>query len=771
MFRFLLGQLFGRRLSTGTGTMCLPGLVGKLIIRRDRHGIPLIEAEHDRDEAFGIGFCQGQDRAFQLEILHRVARGSVAELIGPAAVPVDRLARRIGFYRSAREQLALIDSDLRDNLDAYAAGVNAGRSIVPHEMALVGGTLAPWDAADCLAIAKVLSFKLAANWDAELMRLKVLTSDGPDALRAIDHTFALSGASRESPLFPASPGAARPPAIDPLGALVGQAVDRLAQDMMEFLKWAGGGSGSNNWAIAPTRTKTGRPILANDPHLDASLPSHWYLVATRTPGHAVAGASLVGGPVVLAGHNGHIGWGLTAGLIDNTDLFVEEVDAQRQQVRFGSGWQDCRVIEETIAVKGALAVVERVLITPRGPVISPILADTPQSISLCAVWLQPAKVRGLFTLSKARNWESLRTECRFWPVAAQNLAYADTTGAIGWQMIGAAPLRKKGHGLLPMLGADPEAGWYESGLPFEELPHRLSPSCGWIATANNRQPPEGQGPYLGSDFIDGYRATTIAVVLESRHDWDIASTMRLQMDQYTAAWNELRPFVLALEDVPPELRTWDGIASADSRGATVYELWLTSMIRRVAKRFAPKSWEWVVGKSLTALTPYNFGCFRRTSHLVGLLRTQADAWREEMQAALREANHSLPWGEVRQLVIRHPLTRAGGWLGWLMGKMFNLGPVPCGGDADVINQAAVLPLAPLAPAINIASMRMVLDVGAWQNSRWVLPGGQSGNPLSPHYDDLFPLWQRGEGVPIAFTLEEMRTAAVATLELSPRAPA
>jgi penicillin amidase len=645
--------------------MCLPGLVGKLIIRRDRHGIPLIEAEHDRDEAFGIGFCQGQDRAFQLEILHRVARGSVAELIGPAAVPVDRLARRIGFYRSAREQLALIDSDLRDNLDAYAAGVNAGRSIVPHEMALVGGTLAPWDAADCLAIAKVLSFKLAANWDAELMRLKVLTSARPRRSAAIDHTFALSGASRESPLFPALPGAARPPAIDPAARLVGQAVDRLAQDMMEFLKWAGGGSGSNNWAIAPTRTKTGRPILANDPHLDASLPSHWYLVATRTPGHAVAGASLVGGPVVLAGHNGHIGWGLTAGLIDNTDLFVEEVDAQRQQVRFGSGWQDCRVIEETIAVKGASAVVERVLITLRGPVISPILADTPQSISLCAVWLQPAKVRGLFTLSKARNWESLRTECRFWPVAAQNLAYADTTGAIGWQMIGAAPLRKRGMASFRCWEPTPKQDGTNRACPSRNCPIGSRLRVVGIATANDRQPPEGQGPYLGSDFIDGYRATTIAVALESRHDWDIASTMRLQMDQYTAAWNELRPFVLALEDVPPELRTWDGIASADSRGATVYELWLTSMIRRVAKRFAPKSWEWVVGKSSTALTPYNFGCFRRTSHLVGLLRTQADAWREEMQAALREANHSLPWGEVRQLVIRASFD-AGGRLAWLV---------------------------------------------------------------------------------------------------------
>jgi penicillin G amidase len=759
VIRFLFRLLLGRRLPVTEGSLRVPGLAGKLTIRRDRHGIPLIEAQHQRDCSYAIGFCHGQDRAFQLEILHRVARGTVAALIGPAALPVDRLSRRIGFFRSAREQLTLIDADLRDDLEAYAAGVNAARSAVPHEMALLGGTMLPWEPADSLAIAKVMSFKLASNWDAELMRLKVLTTDGPEALAALDPTYA-----------------AWQPVIQPPGEPAGRAVDRLAEDVAYFLKWAGGGSGSNNWAVAPSRTTTGRPILANDPHLDAGLPSHWYLIAARGPEHAVAGATLLGGPAVLAGHNGHIAWGLTAGLVDNTDLFLEELEPDARSVRFDGMPQACEVREEVIEVKGGKPITERVLITPRGPIIGPTLVDTPQAISLCATWLRPAKVRGLFTVYKARDFAAFREECRFWPVSSQCLAYADAAGAIGWQLAGDAPRRKKGHGLLPMPGWDSGCGWYDLRVPFDDQPHGLSPACGWVATANNRLTPEGVGAYLGSDFLDGYRAEAIGAALEARHDWDVPTTMRLLTDQRAPAWGELREFVLALDEVPGELRDWDGVVSAESRGATLYELWVSSMVRRVARAIAPRSWEWVVGKGLAAITPYNFGCFRRTAHLVRLLREDTARWRGEMQAALREAEvdsldlkpgEARPWGEMRKLIMHHPLSRAPGWLGWAMSRVFNLGPVPCGGDSDVINQASVLPLEPLAPADNIASLRMVIDVGAWHNSRWVLPGGQSGNPLSPHYADQFALWQRGDGVAIAFTAGEMRTAGKATLELSP----
>lgn len=737
------------------GSTSVDGIREPLTIYRDRYGIPLVDARTEADRAFGVGFCHGQDRAFQLEILHRVARGRVAELVGPAALPLDRLARRIGFFRAAQEQWPLIDKDLRDDLEAYSAGVNAGRTIVPHELALLGGPMLPWDPIDCLAIAKVLSFKLAANWDAEMMRLKVLSSDGPAALAALDPVYA-----------------AHHPVIVPPGMAAGPALDRLTEEINTFLHWAGGGSGSNNWVVAGARTQSGRPLLANDPHLDASLPSHWYLIAARGPEQMVAGASLVGGPSVLAGHNGHLAWGLTAGLIDNTDLFIETINFDEDSVRQGESWVPCDVVQEIIAVKGSAPVTERVLITPRGPIVSPAFHDTPQMLSLCATWLRPRKVRGLFTLFRARDFASFREECRFWPVSAQSLVYADAAGNIGYQLLGDAPVRRGGPGLVPQPGSEERHTWEQELLPFEQIPHALNPPEGWLASANNRHTPEGVGPYLGSDFIDGYRAARLAQLLPSRTDWTVALFQHMQMDQRTLAWEELRPFVLSLEGVPAELRDWDGIVAADSRAALLYEIWLSSLIRRVAQRLAPQSWEWVVGRGVTALTPYNFGCYRRTSHLVRLLQQDSAAWQSEMQAALKDALATPgTWGDRRTLILHHPLSRAGGLLGRAMRQIFNLGPIPWGGDADVLNNASVLPLAPLAATDNIASMRMVVDVGRWENSRWALPGGQSGNPFSPHYRDLFALWQKGQGVPITFSVEQLSSEQHSRLELLPRTPA
>jgi penicillin amidase len=260
------------------------------------------------------------------------------------------------------------------------------------------------------------------------------------------------------------------------------------------------------------------------------------------------------------------------------------------------------------------------------------------------------------------------------------------------------------------------------------------------------------------------------------------------MDQRAPAWDEMRAIVLAAPENDADtgkalalVREWNGEAGADSPAGAVYELFVAEMVVRVAKAKAPNSWRWLVGAGLSPITPYNLGCYRRTGHLVKLLREQPAGWfdrswpaevadalamvvRRLVERTRSQDSSRWAWGAVRPLVMHHPLAQRG-LLGRALALVFNLGPVPFGGDADVINQGAVLLTDPLSPADNLASMRAVFDVGAWQNSRFVLPGGQSGNPLSPHYGDLFGLWQRGEGVAIAFTAEQMRGAAVQTLEL------
>jgi penicillin amidase len=775
LIRLVFRLLLGRRLPITSGSLQVPGLVGRVLIHRDRWGIPLIEADDPRDVPFAVGFCHGQDRAFQLELIKRVARGSLCEVVGPAALAIDRFARRVGFYHSATRQWPLLDADIRESLEAYARGATAGVTLGcprrPHEFALLGAHPTPWTPIDTLAVTKVLSFTLCANWDVELARLKVLTEDGPEALAALD------------PTYPAWQPVPLPP-----GATAGAAVDRLAQDVADLLALVKPGGGSNNWVIAGTRTATGRPILANDPHLDASLPAHWYLAAARSPAGAIAGASFVGGPSFLVGHNGHAAWGLTAGLVDNTDLFLEQVAPDGASVRQGDGHVPCPVREEVIAVKGAPSVTERVLVTPRGPVVGPALRDAPEAISLRAVWLDNLPLRGFFAVHSVRSFAEFRVAFQDWPVASQNLVYADVTGAIGWQLAGRAPRRRKGHGTVPLPGWDTAAGWEDEPVPFEEMPHLENPPSGYIATANTRPQPEGQGPFLGVDWIDGYRLSAIQQGLEGRRDWDVAATLELQTDQKAPAWDELRPLVLTAPAADPDarqaldlLRGWDGEVRADSIPAAVYELFLAELATRVARVKAPKTFSHMLGKGLSPITLYNFFCFRRTGHLVRLLRQQPEGWLASPWPAevadalasvvrqLRQLRGTDPdrwgWGALRPLVMHHPLSRRPGPMGQALATVFNLGPVPCGGDADTINQAAVLPLAPLAPTDNIASLRAVFDVGAWQNSRFVFPGGQSGNPFSPHYGDLFELWQKGEAVPIAFTADQMHGAAVATLSL------
>jgi penicillin amidase len=254
----------------------------------------------------------------------------------------------------------------------------------------------------------------------------------------------------------------------------------------------------------------------------------------------------------------------------------------------------------------------------------------------------------------------------------------------------------------------------------------------------------------------------------------------LQTDQTSLPWQEMREVVLAsLPDSPKAAawkmvwEEWDGRLSVDSYEAATFELFLAEMTKSVTKAKAPRSYEWALGKRPGPLNPYNFFCFRRVGHLSRLLREQpvgwfARPWSEEAAAAFHRAARDVVgmpglWGDLRKLIMHHPLGRK-----WYLAPVFNFPAVPCGGDTDTINQASVLPLDPLAPADNIASLRAVFDVGAWENCRFVLPAGQSGNPLSPHYADLFPLWQRGDGVPIAWSPEAVRAATMSTLTLTPQ---
>jgi len=759
MLRTAMGWLLGKRLPVTTGELNVPSLRAAVTIRRDATGIPHIEAASDHDAWFALGFCQAQDRAFQLESTLRVCRGTLSEMVGSEGVPIDRMSRRIGFHRSAVLQLSVLADDVRELIDAFVGGVNAGQKLglpnKPHELAILGGELTPWTGADVIAFLKFTSFLLPSNWDAELARLKIVTADGPDALAALDP----AGINSPGQTFNGSPAV----------------IAALQTDLAAFQSFAKPGGGSNNWVIAGSRTASGKPLLASDPHLGPTLPSPWYLAHVRTPAWAVAGATFAGCPTVVIGHNEEAAWGVTAGLQDNADLFLETLTGNETKLR------------ETIVVKGGADVIEDVIVTPRGPIISPLLPGLTQAISLQAVWLKALPVRGFLFAQLETTFEEFRKPFAEWPLLPLNLVYVDKSGTIAYQLCGQTPTRKVGYGLMPRPAVGDDTNWGDL-IPFDAMPRLVNPSAGYHGTANFA--PETD-VWLGADFIDHYRTATILDELGKKGEgWSVDLCRELQLNLRCLPWEQIRDTVLKLAtpDDEPRLReafellaAWDGHVTADSPAAAIYELFLADLIVRSAQAKAPNSWLDAVGGDGSELLGQSLFGDRRTGVVVKLILDQPVGWfAQGWPAILRDTlsktithlyNHHGPgpqwwhWGDLRPLHLTHILFGKHHWLG----PIFNAKPVPIGGDGNTISQAGARPASPTDPTHNMANLRIVMDPSDWSNSRYVLAGGQSGNPFSPHFDDHFNLWQRGDAAPMAWTADEVLRATKTTLRLTPGA--
>jgi penicillin amidase len=766
-------RLLGKRLPLTRGRLEVEGINERVVIHRDRFGVPHIEAGNDADAWYALGFCHGQDRPFQIETRLRVVRGTLSELIGPDGLTIDRLCRRIGIRRHGDRLVAALDDHHRALAAAYAAGVTAGAGIGlrrrPHPFVLLRSRPSRYEAADALGFLCLQAFLLAANWDVELARLQILAADGPEALKALD------------PAYPEWL-----PVCDRPGEAAGTTASLLAEDVAKLAAAIGVTGASNIWALASSRTATGRPILANDPHLAPLLPPHWYLVHLSTPEWSLAGASLAGTPAVAAGHNGHVAWGITASLTDNTDLFLEELGPDGHSVRREDDYVPCEIRRETIHVKGGAPEEIEVLITDRGPIVGPALNGEFSALSMAATWLQPRPLGAIFEMGRLRSFSGLRALFSDWAALPVTFGFADADGTIGIQYVGNLPIRRRGNGALPLAAADPRNGWEDGLLPFEELPHAVDPQTGYVVSANNL--PSADAP-LGYDYLDGYRAARISEVLEARRDWDLPSTLALQMDRHSIPWRELGRIVLTALENEPELATarallsdWDGEVAPDSPSAALFELFIAEMTRAVAEAKAPRSAEWSLGKGFTPLVPLNTFVVRRVSHLVRLLGKRPQGWFPNgweaaicgaVQRAVQRLNaehgpepRSWAWGEIRPLTLVHPLgTRRP------LDRVFNLGPVPYGGDANTVNPAPVDPRRPTGnPEFAVASLRMVIDVGKWEYSRFVIPAGQSGNPFSPHYSDQLKLWRVGDALPIAWSRQAVHRATWATLTLEPSMP-
>ncbi|MDX6749350.1 penicillin acylase family protein [Geminicoccaceae bacterium 1502E] len=724
------------------GELVAAGLEAPVRILRDRHAVPLIEAESEHDAWAALGFVHAQDRLWQMEMQRRTGQGRLAEILGPEALPVDRFMRTLGLRDAAEAGVAHLSPDGRRLLEAYAAGVNAfldqGGRLLPPEFLLLRHRPEPWRVADSLVFARLMALQLAGNWRQELVRAALVRRLPADLL---------------ADLWPD-----RPPEgpVTLSGSLPPE--ERLVELAMLGDGASSAGLGSNIFALAGSRTASGAPLLASDPHLPLRSPGLWYLARLEAPGLAVMGGTMPGLPAVIIGRNRDVAWGFTTTNADTEDLFLERPDpADPLRYLAPGGALAFETREELIAVRGEAPVRHVVRATRHGPVISDLPGlEAPEADLLALAWtaLDPTDttVEAGFAMARARSGEELQRALRLFRSPVQNAAWADRQ-KIGFAVAGAIPVRRGGDGRLPVPGWTGEADWLGTLAP-EVLPQASGPASGLFINANNKVVDRDYPHLITADWDSPLRARRLERLLAGRRGIGREEAAAAQLDLHSPLAAALLPLLRAVapagaaeDELLAALRAWDGHMAPEAPEPLVFAAWQEAFARAMA--------EDELGDALFELRP------RRDDFLQRVVAGR-QAWCDDVRtaavencdelaaAALRRVLPALRerygedwrawrWADAHRAVMAHqPFAQAP-----MLERIFGI-EVPDGGDSstlDVAHYRAQGPAGPF-PTVHAAGLRMIADL-AGDSALFITATGQSGHPLSPHHDDLARLWGQG----------------------------
>jgi penicillin amidase len=736
----------------------LPGLLAPGSITIDHWGIPHIRAASPRDAFFLQGYAVARDRLWQIDLWRKRGLGRLAASFGPDFVAQDRASRLLLYRGDIDAEWAHYPAEARDWTSAFAAGINAfvedvraGRQPLPVEFTATRSSPENWTADD---IVRIRSNALVSNLPSEVARARALCTGDPryEPLRR--------------PLSPAHTVSV-PKGLDPCA---------IPADVLTDYNLGTGGvvfdgktgitlaaaadperqEGSNNWVISPGRSTTGRPILAGDPHRAHSVPSLRYVSHLEAPGLAIAGAGEPALPGVSFGHNADVGWALTIFYIDQQDLVVVPPGAAVQRQT------------ETVAVAGAAAQPITLEFSADGPIIHTAADGT--RFALRATWSQPG-ASAYFNASwawRAQGWDDFLKARDRWGAPPLNLLFASRNGDIGWTAAGFAPDRVAGDGLVPV-PTGPAHRWRGLLAPVE-LPTLFNPPAGWIATANAQNMPAGYRWPLGYEWADRSRIDRIGEVIGAKPKFGLVDAMDLQADITSVM---ARRYVAVLAGLTTEtsddaaalrlLASWDGRIGAESPAAALYQIWLRrhlpdAVVAAVVPAAARADFGRPTAEGIIDTLEGRNGLLAAADRAPLLRATLAAAWREA-QATLGPDPQSWRWGNLHTADFVPGLAIPG------LATARRVGPLPLGGDGSTV--MAATPRADFGLAAG-ASVRMVLDVGAWDNSVIVNAPGQSGNADDAHYRDLFPIWAAGRHVPFRWSREAVDAVAERVITAVPR---
>jgi len=759
-------------------TVAVNGVAAPVRVIRDAHAVPHVFAESEADAAYALGFVHAQDRFFQMEMSRRLGAGRLAEVTGAAALPADRFMRIAGVYDLAEASYAELPVEVRRQLDRYAAGVNAWlahhEGPWPPELYVLGIEPEPWRPADSLVLARLMALQLSMNYREELVRARLQEAVGAEPLADLYPDTDLPQVTTIGAL--------------PGGALPGEALARLHAALPDL----GPPGASNAWVVAGDLTRTGAPILVNDPHLGLSAPILWYLVRVVTPDLTLAGATIPGAPMVVLGHNGTIAWGLTTTGSDTQDLFVERLDPDDPgRYLTPDGSRPFETHEEIIPVAWGEPEPLTVRRTRHGPVISDARPAEAAAVlgedavlALAFPGLSDADViaEAMYGLNRARDWAEFRAALALWVAPQQNVFYADTGGDIGMVAPARVPIRRAGNGLVPVPGWTDAYAW-TGFIPYEDLPAVHNPPSGRIVNANN--PVVGPGyPYLIAAYAyePPYRALRIHDMLDAAGPYTVEGMVPLLMDPLSPAARDLLPLMLAFE--PPDgraaeavamLRAWDGVMARDRPEPLMFTAWLLELNRALyADELGLAFLEYQGLQARTVrhmLTDARRWCDDVatddvTETCADILAASLDQTLATLSARHGADMAAWQWGDAHSATLSH---RIFGRVPVLR-DLVDLS-VPTDGGEYTVNRGGMR-VAGEGPFRHVhgAGFRAIYDLSDLDNSRFIIATGQSGNPLSPHFGDLVGMWRDGGMITLAGSAAELADTGLGTLTLVPEAP-
>jgi penicillin amidase len=727
------------------GRIVLPGLGAEVEVVRDGWGIPTIRAQSERDAAFALGFVHAQDRLFQMDLTRRLVAGRLSEWFGARALASDRYFRTMGLYRAGERQYALLSPELRQVLDAYAAGVNAffatRRGALPTEYYLIDAAPEPWRPADTLAWGKLMAQALGGSFRRELMHGRLAQRLSPEDLAILYPPYPKDG----------------PIAVDEAALwLKGLPLGAISAQIPEARPFA-----SNNWVVDGKHSISGKPILANDPHLGLSAPGVWYLARIETPQATLAGVTAPGAPFVVLGHNRRIAWGFTNTESDVADLFIERVDpADPSRYLTPGGSAPFTLRHERILVRGEKDVALDVRETRHGPVVSDLggaydeIASHGTVLALEATFLagEDRSPEALWAMNRAQSWDEFRAALKDFVAPQQNMVYADVDGNIGFLAPGRVPIRGKGEGWVPSPGWSGEYDW-TGYIPFEALPSAFNPTSGRVVSANNRIVPERYPYFLGRDWDLPNRALRIHQLLDQTPRQSLDASAAIQADDLSLMAKDLLPLMLTIEprdkamsDALARLKAWDRRMDRDGVAPLLFTAWLRAFNRAVlgAKlgdgKIATDYWDESPHPNVIRLILTEHGDWCRVP--------SATSCAEELAASLQRALAELAdgyggdmatwsWGRAHGARFTNQLWASLPILGSLVGTA-----IPANGGYDTLDRGATR-FAASEPFADVhgPTLRMVVDLADIDGARLIISPGQSGNVASPHYSDLMAPWR------------------------------